>query len=77
MSDRETMDTNVTAQTVKPAGVPVSNGTPGKVSGYSATSQPFEGIGIDSGDDSKSSWPPDQLAGQSPGWGSTENSPNR
>lgn len=43
------MDTSVMAQTVKPSGSTVSNGTPGK-SGYAPKNAPFISEGIDSQD---------------------------
>jgi len=76
MSDRQTMDTSVTAESPTPPGFSVSNGTPGKAQGYAVANAPFQGVGIDSGDQSANAWPPDQLNGHRPGHGSTQNNPN-
>lgn len=76
VSDRETMDTSVTASTVKPSGQTVPNGTPGKVEGYGVQNAPFESVGIDSGEDGQSYFPQDQNKGFVPGSGKTQNNPN-
>ena len=44
------MDTSVMAQTVKPSGSSIPNGTPGKASGLMPKNTPFVSEGIDSDD---------------------------
>lgn len=75
MSDPK-MDTTVSANTVKPSGSTVSNGTPGKASGYGVQNAPFESVGVDSGEDGLSYFPTDQTNGFEPGSGKSQNNPN-
>lgn len=50
------MNTSVMAVTVKPSGSTISNGTPGKASGWMPANAPFMSEGIDS-EDHVSPWP--------------------